>query len=74
MKEPDEPKEKISRSQDKEDLSDEKPHPMFDIGNTDKNDDGLIEAFGSLLIPEVQGEDYEEQDFAKKMKKKRKRQ
>nr|WP_305051031.1 hypothetical protein [Elizabethkingia bruuniana] len=39
----------------------------------DKKDDGLIEAFGGLLIPEAQGEDYEEQDFANKMKKKRKR-
>jgi len=33
----------------------------------------LIEAFGGLL-PEVQEEDYEEQDFANKIKKKSKRQ
>ncbi|WP_293908309.1 conjugal transfer protein MobB [Sphingobacterium sp. UBA5670] len=72
IKIPDEAKEKISRSKDAEDLPAEKPHPMFDIGNTDKKDDGLIEAFGGLLIPEAQGEDYEEQDFANKMKKKRK--
>jgi hypothetical protein len=31
----------------------------------------LIEALGDLL-PEAQGEDYEEQEFANKMKKKRK--
>jgi hypothetical protein len=37
------------------------------------HDDGLVEALGSLL-PEAQGEDYEELDFANKMKKKRKRQ
>ena len=46
---------------------------MFDIGNTDKKEHGLIEVFGGLL-PEAQGEDYEEQDFANRMKKKRKRQ
>lgn len=39
----------------------------------EKHEDGLIEALGGLL-PEAQGEDYEEQDFANKMKKKRKRQ
>ena len=37
---------------------------MFDIGNTDKK-----ETFGGLL-PDAQGEDYEEQDFANRMKKK----
>lgn len=46
---------------------------MFEFDNTNKKDDGLIEAFGGLLIPETQGEDYEEADFANKMKKKRKR-
>src|SRR5690606_339219 len=73
IKEPDKPKEKISRSQDKGDLPAEKPHPMFEFDNTNKKDDGLIEAFGGFFIPEAQGEDYEEQDFANKMKKKRKR-
>lgn len=72
IKEPDEQKVKMSRSKDTEDLPAEKPHPMFDIGSTDKKEDGLIEAFGGLL-PEAQGEDYEEQDFANRMKKKRKR-
>ena len=67
IKEPDEPKAKISHSQNKEDLPAEKPHPMFDITNTDKK-----EAFGGLL-PDAQGEDYEEQDFANRMKKKQKR-
>src|SRR5690606_12080401 len=66
IKEPDEPKAKISHSQNKEDLPAEKPHPMFDIGCTDKK-----EAFGGLL-PEAQGEDYEEQDFANRMKKNKK--
>ena len=72
IKEPDEPKAKISHSKDTEDLPAEKPHPMFDIGSTDKKEDGLIEAFGGLL-PEAQSEDYEEQNFANRMKKKRKR-
>ena len=45
---------------------------MFDIGCTDKKEDGLIEVFGGLL-PEAQGEDYEVQDFANRMKKKQKR-
>ncbi len=56
-----------------EDLPDEKPHQLFDFLNTEKHEDGLIEALGGLL-PEAQGEDYEEQDFANKMKKKRQRQ
>ena len=72
IKELDEPKAKISHSKDTEDLPAEKPHPMFDIGSTDKKEDGLIEAFGGLL-PEAQSEDYEEQNFANRMKKKRKR-
>lgn len=56
------------------DLPQEEPHHLFDFLNTsDKREDGLIEALGGLL-PEAQGEDYEEQDFANKMKKKRKRQ
>lgn len=54
------------------DLPAEEPHQLFDFLITDKHEDGLIEALGGLL-PEVQSEDYEEQDFAYKMKKKRKR-
>lgn len=72
IKEPDQQKSQIAHSKDNEELPDEKPHQLFDFLQTEKNEDGLIKAFGGLL-PEVQGEDYEEQDFANKMKKKRKR-
>ena len=55
------------------DLPSEEPHHLFDFLNTnEKHEDGLIEALGGLL-PEAQGENYEEQDFANKMKKKRKK-
>ncbi|WP_336703149.1 conjugal transfer protein MobB [Chryseobacterium indologenes] len=53
-------------------LPTEERHHLFDFLSTDKHEDGLIEALGSL-IPEAQGEDDEEQDFVNKMKKKRKR-
>lgn len=72
-KEPVQSQIKVSKSNDTEDLPMEKPHHFFDFLNTEKHEDGLIEALGGLL-PEAQGEDYEEQNFAKKMKKKRKRQ
>ncbi len=54
----------------------EKPHSLFDFLNKDQStqtntDFGFIESLGSLL-PETQGEDYEELDFANKMKKKKK--
>ena len=63
---------KISTSNDA-DLSAEEPHHLFDFLNTtEKHEDGLIEALGGLL-PETQGDDYEEQDFANKMKKKKRR-
>ncbi|MDP3442959.1 MAG: conjugal transfer protein MobB [Ignavibacteria bacterium] len=63
---------KISTSNDS-DIPAEEPHHLFDFLNTnEKHEDGLIEALGGLL-PEAQGEDYEEQDFANKMKKKKKR-
>ncbi|SCY75151.1 Relaxase/Mobilisation nuclease domain-containing protein [Flavobacterium anhuiense] len=64
------PKRSISND---EEIPVEKPHHFFDFLNNDRHEDGLIEAFGGLL-PEAQGEDYEEEDFANKMKKKRKRQ
>ncbi|ADQ15971.1 Relaxase/mobilization nuclease family protein [Leadbetterella byssophila DSM 17132] len=77
VKEPPELQSKISHAKDIEDLPLEKPHHLFDFLNTEpipeKYEGGLIEALGGLL-PEAQGEDYEEQDFANKMKKKRKRQ
>ena len=72
IKEADVPIPKQSTSNDA-DLPAEEPHHLFDFLTTDKREDGLIEALGGLL-PEVQGDDYEEQDFANKMKKKRKRQ
>ncbi len=72
IKEPVELQPKRSTSNDA-DLPAEEPHHLFDFLNTEKHEDGLIEALGGLL-PEAQGEDYMEQDFANKMKKKRKRQ
>ena len=61
---------KISTSNDAV-LPTEEPHHLFDFLNTsEKHEDGLIEALGGLL-PEAQGEDYEEQDFANKMKRKK---
>lgn len=72
IKETDEPRTKVSKSSNIADLPVEKPHHLFDFLNTEKREDGLIEAFGGLL-PEAQGVDYEELDFANKMKKKRKR-
>ena len=56
-----------------EDLPIEEPHHLFDFLNTsERHEDGLIEGLGGLLIPDARGEDYEERDFANKMKKKRK--
>ena len=72
IKEPAVLQPKLSTSNDA-DLPAEEPHHLFDFLHTEKHEDGLIEALGGLL-PEAQGEDYEEQDFANKMKKKRKRQ
>ena len=72
IKEPAVLQPKLSISNDA-DLPQEEPHHLFDFLSTDKHEDGLIEALGGLL-PEAQGEDYEEQDFANKMKKKRKHQ
>ena len=73
IKETNEPRPKVSQSNDMEDLFSEKPHQLFDFLNShERHEDGLIEAFGGLL-PEAQDEDFEEQDFANKMKKKKKR-
>jgi hypothetical protein len=72
IKEPIVQQPKISTSNDA-DIPQEKPHHLFDFLNTsEKQEDGLIEALGGLL-PEAQGEDYEEQDFANKMKRKLKK-
>lgn len=50
-------------------LNPEKPHELFDFLND--NSDSKIDRLGSIL-PETQGEDYEELDFESRMKKKRK--
>ena len=72
IKKPVELQSKISKPNDT-DLPAEQPHHLFDFLNTsEKHEDGLIETLSGLL-PETQGEDYEEQDFANKIKKKRKR-
>ena len=71
IKEPVQSQIKVSKSNDTEDLPMEKPHHFFDFLNAEKHEDGLIEALGGLL-PETQGEDHEEQDFANRMKKRRK--
>ncbi|RUT70244.1 relaxase [Flavobacterium cupreum] len=64
---------KVSISNDT-DIPAEEPHHLFDFLNTaEKHEDGLIEALGGLL-PEAKGEDYEEQDFANRMKRRRNRQ
>ncbi|MFV8326890.1 conjugal transfer protein MobB [Flavobacterium sp. ZS1P14] len=60
-----------------ESLPTDKPHDLFDFLSNHgpmQSDDihSSIEGFGGLL-PEAQGEDYQEQDFANKMKKKKKR-
>lgn len=73
IKKPDELKPKTSIPNDAG-FPEEKPHQLFDFLNTsEKREDGLIEALGGLFLPETQGEDYEEIDFANRMNKKRKR-
>lgn len=49
-------------------LQDEEPHPLFQI-NFPRESSNVIEEFGSLLLPEIYGEDYEELDFENKIKK-----
>ena len=73
IKEPDEPQAKISRSKDTEDLPAEEPHHLFDFQNSsDKQADGLIEALGGLFS-DPQEEDYEEQAFVNRMKRRKKK-
>ena len=51
----------------------EEAHALFNFLNKEQPTDDLwIDGLGGLL-PEAQGEDYEEQTFANRMKKKRKR-
>jgi hypothetical protein len=72
IKEPVELQSKVSTANDA-DLAAEEPHNLFDFLKTaEKQENGLIEALGGLL-PEANGEDYQEQEFANRMKKKRKR-
>ncbi|MNG04476.1 hypothetical protein D3C84_876100 [compost metagenome] len=55
------------------DLPPDEPYHLFDFLNTvQKHEGDLIDAFGTLL-PEANGEDYQEQDFANRMKKRRKK-
>lgn len=70
IKESTELQPKLSIFNDKE-LPKEEPHHLFDFLTKDKHEDGLIEALGGLL-PEAQGEDQEEVDFAYRIKKRRK--
>jgi len=49
------------------------PHYLFEFLTTGKQEDNWVEALVGLL-PQVQGEDYEEQNFVNEMMKKRKRQ
>ncbi|MNX93739.1 Relaxase/Mobilization nuclease domain protein [compost metagenome] len=60
------------RSNDMQDLPTKMPLHLFEVLNTEKQDDLLIGEWVGILL-ELQGEDYEELDFANKMKKKRKR-
>ena len=77
IKELNEPHPKISQHNTMEHLPTEKPHVLFDFLNKEvpvfsTNETVIIESLGGLL-PEAQGENYEEMDFANKIKKKRKR-
>lgn len=63
--------EKQNTVQDNSEISNaEKPHKLFDFLND--NSDSKIDRFGSIL-PESQGEDYEELDFESRMKMKKRR-
>ncbi|MDL2145086.1 relaxase/mobilization nuclease domain-containing protein [Flavobacterium tructae] len=55
------------------DLPPNEPYHLFDFLYTAQKHEGdLIDALGTLL-PEANGEDYQEQDFANRMKKRRKK-
>jgi hypothetical protein len=77
IKELNESHPKISQHKAMENLPAEMPHGLFDFLNKEvpafsTNETSNIESFGGLLS-KTQGEDYEEMDFANRMKKKRKR-
>lgn len=68
---------KILQQNTSDGLPTKKLHELFDFLNKETptfntEETRIIESLGGLL-PETQGEDYEEQDFANRMKKKRKR-
>ena len=62
LTEDDQSPQKTSQSNNKQNLPAEETHHFLDFLNTEKGNNDLIEALGGLL-PEAQGEDYEEQDF-----------
>jgi hypothetical protein len=77
IKESEEHQPKILQQNTSDDLATEKLHELFDFLNKEAptfntKETRIIESLGGLLL-EAQGEDYEEQDFANKIKKKRKR-
>lgn len=63
---------KLSTS-DPADMPLKNPHHLFEFLTTGKQEDNWVEALGGLL-PQLQGEDYEEQNFVNEMMKKRKHQ
>lgn len=77
VKNTEEAQPKIVKQNTSDDLPAEKPHQLFDFldkGTSAYSTDetGIIEGLGGLL-PQVQDEDYEEEQFANRMKKKKKR-
>lgn len=55
------------------DLPTEEVHVLFDFINSSKNDEGLIEALGGLLIPDTIGQDDPQPDYMRRLKKIKKR-
>lgn len=72
IKDPGVPNPKLSTS-NPADIPVKNPHYLFEFLTTGKQEDNWVEALLGLL-PQVQGEDYEEQNFVNEMMKKRKRQ
>ena len=68
-----EPKQEKPGWKKPENIPEEEPHALFDFVNTHNNENNLVKALGGLFIPETQGEDYEELDFANRMKKKKRK-
>ncbi|WP_185248269.1 conjugal transfer protein MobB [Chryseobacterium bernardetii] len=72
IKDPEVPNPKLSTS-NPADIPVKNPHYLFEFLATAKLEDNWVESLGGLL-PQLQGEDYEEQIFVNEMMKKRKRQ